>query len=70
MALLGALLAAIPNVFYERLLKREGENEWAKNVQITNGIMLWILGTEVPPRCRGLENEWAVFTSVLHSNYM
>jgi UDP-sugar transporter A1/2/3 len=47
LALLGALLAAIPNVFYERLLKREGENEWAKNVQITNGIMLWILGTEV-----------------------
>jgi drug/metabolite transporter (DMT)-like permease len=51
LALLGALLAAIPNVFYERLLKREGENEWAKNVQITNGIMLWILGTEVARAC-------------------
>ena len=33
-AVLGALLSAVPNVWYEKLLKTPGEDEWARNVQV------------------------------------
>ena len=42
LTVLGALLAALPNVAYEKLLKTKGEDEWVRNVQVTVWIMLWI----------------------------
>merc|ERR1711965_594638 len=41
-AVLGALLSAVPNVWYEKLLKTPGEDEWARNVQVTVWIFSWI----------------------------
>jgi len=44
LTVLSAFLSALPNVFYERLLKKsEGKNEWASNVQLTTWILVWVL---------------------------
>lgn len=44
LTVLSALLSALPNVFYERLLKKkEGQSEWAVNIQLTSWILFWIL---------------------------
>lgn len=42
-AILGSLLSSLPNVYYEKLLKEEGTDEWARNIQMTFWIFLWIL---------------------------
>jgi len=42
-AILGSLLSALPNVYYEKLLKAEGTDEWVRNLQMTFWIFLWIL---------------------------
>ena len=47
LTVLGALLAALPNVWYEKLLKTKGEDEWVRNVQVTVWIFLWIAGSQI-----------------------
>ncbi|CAE7241910.1 AK7 [Symbiodinium natans] len=42
LTVLSALLSALPNVFYERLLK-EDEDEWVTNLQLTTWICLWVM---------------------------
>lgn len=42
-AILGSLLSSLPNVYYEKLLKEKDTNEWARNIQMTFWIFLWIL---------------------------
>lgn len=42
-AILGSLLSSLPNVYYEKLLKEPDTNEWARNIQMTGWIFLWIL---------------------------
>ncbi|CAK9045635.1 UDP-N-acetylglucosamine transporter (Golgi UDP-GlcNAc transporter) (Solute carrier family 35 member A3) [Durusdinium trenchii] len=42
LAVLSALLSALPNVFYERVLK-EQKNQWVSNLQITIWIATWVL---------------------------
>eukprot|EP00613_Pedinella_sp_CCMP2098_P075481 CAMPEP_0171952992 /NCGR_PEP_ID=MMETSP0993-20121228/93739_1 /TAXON_ID=483369 /ORGANISM="non described non described, Strain CCMP2098" /LENGTH=278 /DNA_ID=CAMNT_0012598571 /DNA_START=128 /DNA_END=961 /DNA_ORIENTATION=- len=39
----GAALSALPNVYYEKMLKKEGQNQWVKNVQLTFWIGTWLL---------------------------
>lgn len=67
-AVLGALLSAVPNVWYEKLLKTEGEDEWARNVQVTVWIFSWIalsqLGTSVNAVRAGLAGAVSPFSSV------
>jgi len=49
----GAGLAALPNVYYEKVLKTEGQNQWTKNVQLTFWISLWLVvigAAETGPR--------------------
>eukprot|EP00437_Effrenium_voratum_P055002 CAMPEP_0181521512 /NCGR_PEP_ID=MMETSP1110-20121109/66878_1 /TAXON_ID=174948 /ORGANISM="Symbiodinium sp., Strain CCMP421" /LENGTH=277 /DNA_ID=CAMNT_0023652063 /DNA_START=352 /DNA_END=1185 /DNA_ORIENTATION=- len=41
LTLLSALFSALPNVFYERLLK-EDKNQWVSNVQLTAWTLLWV----------------------------
>jgi len=48
LTLLGALLAALPNVYYEKVLKTEGVNQWVKNIQITFWIWFWIVVISIP----------------------
>lgn len=47
LTVLGALLSALPNVWYEKLLKTEGEDEWVRNVQVTCWIFLWIAVSQI-----------------------
>jgi len=42
LAVLSALLSALPNVFYERLLKEDKSNEWRSNLQLTTWICAWV----------------------------
>eukprot|EP00930_Biecheleria_cincta_P047465 TRINITY_DN32911_c0_g1_i1.p1 TRINITY_DN32911_c0_g1~~TRINITY_DN32911_c0_g1_i1.p1 ORF type:complete len:500 (-),score=84.02 TRINITY_DN32911_c0_g1_i1:68-1567(-) len=43
LTVLSALLSALPNVVYERLLKeKEGQNQWAANLQLTTWIFFWV----------------------------
>jgi len=42
LTVLSALLSALPNVFYERLLK-EDKDEWVTNLQLTTWICLWVI---------------------------
>jgi len=44
-AILGSLLSSLPNVYYEKLLKEKGTDEWARNIQMTFWIFLWILAS-------------------------
>lgn len=43
LTILGALLSALPNVYYEKILKTKGQNQWAKNMQLTFWISFWLL---------------------------
>ena len=47
LTVLGALLSAVPNVWYEKILKTEGEDEWARNVQVTCWIFSWIAASQL-----------------------
>jgi len=42
LVLFSSFISALPNVAYERVLKKEGENQWVNNIQVTIWIMLWI----------------------------
>lgn len=62
---LGALLSALPNVYYEKILKTKGQNLWAKNIQVTFWINFWLLCAAVragePLTLGGLSTAvWAV----------
>ena len=37
----------MPNVWYEKILKTEGEDEWARNIQVTCWIFLWIAASQL-----------------------
>ena len=50
----GAALSALPNVYYEKVLKSEGQNQWAKNVQLTCWIAAWLVLSSVPATIRSL----------------
>jgi len=43
LVVLGALLSAWPNVYYEKVLKTESKEQWAKNIQLTFWIWFWLL---------------------------
>jgi len=43
LTVLSALLSALPNVFYERLLKESEKDEWVTNLQLTTWICLWVI---------------------------
>lgn len=47
LTVLSALLAALPNVFYERLLKSNGQSEWVVNLQLTGWIFVWVAVAKV-----------------------
>mmetsp|Transcript_15313 Transcript_15313/g.22998 ORF Transcript_15313/g.22998 Transcript_15313/m.22998 type:complete len:417 (+) Transcript_15313:42-1292(+) len=47
LTVLGALLAALPNVWYEKILKTKGEDEWVRNLQVTCWIFLWIAASQI-----------------------
>merc|ERR1712176_372373 len=36
-----ALVAALPNVFYEKLLKTESTDQWVANIQLTTWVIIW-----------------------------
>jgi hypothetical protein len=48
LTVLGAALSALPNVYYEKVLKTKGQNQWAKNVQLTCWIGAWLLLLALP----------------------
>jgi len=43
LTILSSMLSALPNVFYEGLLKSERQDEWTVNVQMTTWIFVWIM---------------------------
>lgn len=53
LAVLSALLSALPNVFYERLLKAQ-KNQWVSNLQLTTWICTWVAIIKGCEYCMGL----------------
>eukprot|EP00931_Biecheleriopsis_adriatica_P048117 TRINITY_DN27792_c0_g1_i1.p1 TRINITY_DN27792_c0_g1~~TRINITY_DN27792_c0_g1_i1.p1 ORF type:complete len:431 (-),score=93.75 TRINITY_DN27792_c0_g1_i1:91-1383(-) len=47
LTLLSAILAALPNVFYERMLKDKEQSEWVANLQLTTWITIWVLAVKL-----------------------
>jgi UDP-galactose transporter len=43
LTVLSSILSALPNVFYERILKRADQDEWAANLQLTTWIAIWVI---------------------------
>jgi len=58
LVLFSSFISALPNVYYEKVLKTEGQNEWVNNVQVTAWITLWVtlngLVWRAGPMLRGL----------------
>jgi hypothetical protein len=54
LTVLGAALSALPNVYYEKVLKTKGQNQWAKNVQLTCWIGAWLLVLAAPAAVQAL----------------
>jgi len=48
LALTGALLSALPNVYYEKVLKTKGRNQWTSNMQLTFWIWFWLIVITLP----------------------
>jgi len=48
LALGGAALSALPNVYYEKVLKTEGHNLWSKNIQLSFWIWFWLVVISLP----------------------
>merc|ERR1719387_939527 len=42
LTLFSSFISALPNVYYEKVLKTEGENQWVNNLQVTAWISAWI----------------------------
>jgi UDP-sugar transporter A1/2/3 len=53
LTVLSALLAAIANVWNEKILKSEGENMWVRSLQITFWCSLWLAIFELPKSVMG-----------------
>lgn len=47
LTILCALVAALPNVFYEKLLKTEETDEWVANIQLTTWVIFWAAAVKV-----------------------
>ena len=60
---LGALLSALPNVWYEKLLKTKGQDEWVRNFQVTSWIFAWIAASQIAEALRAPGGFGAVFRS-------
>ena len=60
LTVLGAALSALPNVYYEKVLKKEGENQWVRNVQLTFWISVFLLLFGVPAMVQSLAGPEAV----------
>jgi len=48
LTLAGALLSAFPNVYYEKVLKTKGQNQWVRNIQLTFWIWFWLIIISIP----------------------
>lgn len=48
LTVLGAAMSALPNVYYEKVLKRKHENQWIRNVQLTFWITIFLLMFGLP----------------------
>lgn len=48
LAVAGAALSALPNVYYEKVLKTEGHNLWSKNIQLSFWIWFWLVVISLP----------------------
>jgi len=49
LVLFSSFISALPNVYYEKVLKTEGENQWVNNVQVTVWIMFWVSVSNLLP---------------------
>ncbi len=59
LTLFSSFISALPNVYYEKVLKTEGENQWVNNIQVTIWIMTWVSLASLLPLMR------SAFASVL-----
>jgi len=48
LAIAGAALSAFPNVYYEKVLKTEGQNMWSRNIQLSFWIWFWLIVISFP----------------------
>jgi len=50
----GSLLSALPNVYYEKVLKTKGQSQWSSNIQLTFWIWFWLLVFSAPSLLQSL----------------
>merc|ERR1719433_1684335 len=43
LTVLSSVLSAMPNVFYESILKGKDQDQWVANVQLTIWILIWVV---------------------------
>lgn len=48
LAIAGAALSALPNVYFEKVLKAEGQSMWARNIQLSFWIWFWLIVISFP----------------------
>jgi len=48
LAITGAALSALPNVYFEKVLKTEGQNMWSRNIQLSFWIWFWLIVISLP----------------------
>jgi len=48
LAIAGAALSALPNVYYEKVLKTQGQNMWSRNIQLSCWIWFWLIVISFP----------------------
>jgi len=54
LVIFSSFISALPNVYYEKVLKTEGENQWVNNVQVTAWITLWVSLNGLLQKLRGM----------------
>jgi len=48
LAIAGAALSALPNVYFEKVLKTHGANMWSRNIQLSLWIWFWLIVVSFP----------------------